>query len=147
MQFLVFFGKDSRDIHVVATLCVLCLRLYVLCLRLSVIRRINTYLSNLALRYRTIGFYQVRQGRTWSRNYKSPSSSSPPPPSSSPTRFRICSYFLPTFCQLYINFLTNTFWSFFFNNLLFSWDIFTPNFQNYTKFSNLYLIFTMKLNF
>jgi hypothetical protein len=31
-------------------------------------------------------FYQVRQGRTWSRNYKSPP---PPPPSPPPTRFRI----------------------------------------------------------
>jgi hypothetical protein len=33
-------------------------------------------------------FYQVRQGRTWSRNYKSPS---PPPPSSSSNHFRIFS--------------------------------------------------------
>jgi hypothetical protein len=31
-------------------------------------------------------FYQVRQGRTWSRSYKSPS---PPPSPSPPTRFRI----------------------------------------------------------
>jgi hypothetical protein len=36
------------------------------------------------------GFYQVRQGRTWSRIYKSPSS---PPP----TRFRIFTNFLTTF--------------------------------------------------
>jgi hypothetical protein len=35
-------------------------------------------------------FYQLRQGRAWSRNYKSPSSSSSPPsPPPSPTRFRI----------------------------------------------------------
>jgi hypothetical protein len=33
-------------------------------------------------------FYQVRQGRTWSRSYKSPS----PPPRSPPTRFRILIY-------------------------------------------------------
>jgi hypothetical protein len=34
-------------------------------------------------------YYQVRQGRTWSRSYKSPPSPSPPPPSPPPTRFRI----------------------------------------------------------
>jgi hypothetical protein len=44
-------------------------------------------------------FYQVRQGRTWSRSYKSPSSSpSSPPPT--PTRFRI----FTNFCQLFANF-------------------------------------------
>jgi hypothetical protein len=48
-------------------------------------------------------FYQVRQGRTWSRNYKSPSS--PPPSSPSPTRFRILTNFLTTFCQLLDNFI------------------------------------------
>jgi hypothetical protein len=39
-----------------------------------------------------LDFYQVRQGRTWSRSYKSPSPpppSPPPPPPSPPTRFRI----------------------------------------------------------
>jgi hypothetical protein len=73
-------------------------------------------------------FYQVRQGRTWSKNYKSPSSSPPP---SSPTRFRILTIFLTTFChifwQLYNNFLT-TFWQFF--------DIFVTIFS--TGFFQLY---------
>jgi hypothetical protein len=43
--------------RVVYVVCTLCVRLYLLCLYMSVIRRINTYLSNLALKYRTIGFY------------------------------------------------------------------------------------------
>jgi hypothetical protein len=58
-------------------------------------------------------FYQVRQGCTWSRNYKSPASSS----SSSSDRFRIfskCSEriftnFLQTFCQLFANFFPTIF--------------------------------------
>jgi hypothetical protein len=53
----------------------------------------------------SIYFYQVRQGRTWSRNYKSPS----PPCSSSSDRFRIVSLW---------NFVsTNTNLSIFFINL------------------------------
>jgi hypothetical protein len=40
-------------------------------------------------KFHTAGFYQVRQGCTWSRNYKSPSPPPPPPPSPPPTRFRI----------------------------------------------------------
>jgi hypothetical protein len=38
----------------------------------------------------------ARQGRTWSRNYKSPSSP-PPSPSPSPTRFRILTNLLTIF--------------------------------------------------
>jgi hypothetical protein len=40
------------------------------------------------------GFYQVRQGCTWSRSYKSPSPPPPPPP---PTRFRILVFLHPIF--------------------------------------------------
>jgi hypothetical protein len=50
---------------------------------------------------RPVRFYQVQQVRTWSRNYKSPSSSPPP----SPTCFRIyCSFFYFTNLQ-YLLFL------------------------------------------
>jgi hypothetical protein len=44
-------------------------------------------------------FYQVRQGRTWSRSYKSPFSSL----SSPPTRFRIFTNFLTTI--IFANFI------------------------------------------
>jgi hypothetical protein len=49
-------------------------------------------------------FYQVRQGRTWSRNYKSPSS--PFSPSSSPTRVRIYDNFFDNLLSIFDNFLT-----------------------------------------
>jgi hypothetical protein len=54
-------------------------------------------------------FYQVRQGRTWFRNYKSLSSSSSSS-SPSPTRFRIVVFLTPIFKMIL-------------------------NFQNYTQFS------------
>jgi hypothetical protein len=80
-------------------------------------------------------FYLVRQGSTWSRNYKSPS-----PSASSSDRFRIFSKcleriftnflqifanFMQTFCKFFDNFLT-TVWQFWqlFDNLLTTFDIF-----------------------
>jgi hypothetical protein len=67
-----------------------------------------------------IGFYQVRQGRTWSRSYKSPSSSPPPSP---PTPFQYFGIFtLFQFCHFFANFFDNflttffgNFWQFFGN--------------------------------
>jgi hypothetical protein len=52
-------------------------------------------------------FYQVQQGRAWSRNYKSPSSSSSSPSSSSHTRFRILDNFLDNFLSIIDKFFDN----------------------------------------
>jgi hypothetical protein len=54
-------------------------------------------------------FYQVRQGRTWSRSYKSPS----PPPSPSPQNFGL--FTLYQFCHFFDNFFDNFFTTFFGN--------------------------------
>jgi hypothetical protein len=76
--------------------------------------RFNNFLQFCAILDHFGDFYQVRQGCTWSSNYKSPSSSSSS--SSSSDRFRIFSKFqdefLRTFCRLFDNFLTtfDTFW-------------------------------------
>jgi hypothetical protein len=61
-----------------------------------------------------VNFYQVRQGRTWSRNYKSPSSSS-----SSSDRFRLfsCCSYVSTFSQFHK--ITNFY---FFTNFLITFD-------------------------
>jgi hypothetical protein len=100
------------------------------------------------------GFYQVRQGRTWSRNYKSPSSSSSS--SSSSDRIRIFSKFqdefLRTFCRLFDNFLT-TFWQLvtnfwqLFDNLLPTFDNFLTPFYTFCQlFENLFYNFLTIFN-
>jgi hypothetical protein len=78
-----------------------------------------------------IAFYQVRQGRTWSRNYKSPS----PPPS--PTR-------LKNFSQLSISIQFTKLHPIFKETFIFQ---FTFNFQNYIQFLKKHLVFKITYNF
>jgi hypothetical protein len=88
--------------------------------------------------------YQVRQGRTWSRKYKSTSSSfsSSSSSSSSSHRFRIFSKFqdkfIWTFCRLFDNFLT-TFWQLF-DSFLTTFDTFLQLFLQlfYNFFNHLF---------
>jgi hypothetical protein len=83
-------------------------------------------------------FYQVRQGRTWSRNYKSPSSSGSSPP---PTRLRIFTDFLTTFWQLYNNFWT-TFGQLFNNYMITFWQIFDNFLSTFWQLFCNFFIFT-----
>jgi hypothetical protein len=79
-----------------------------------------------------VSFYQVRQGRTWSRSYKSPS----------PTRFRILVYLHPIFnfaifLQLFENFLPTfcrLFWQLF-------WQLLTTFWQSFDNFWKLFSLF------
>jgi hypothetical protein len=92
-------------------------------------------------------FYQVRQGRTWSRSYKSPSSSPPPP--SPPTRFRILVFlhffnfaiflttFLTTFWQLFLatfGYFLATFWQLWTTFWQLFWQLFGNFWQLFDNF-------------
>jgi hypothetical protein len=92
-------------------------------------------------------FYQVRQGCSWSRNYKSLSSS---PPSPSPTRFRIFRCLSspvcprPTYTQFSINIQRNH--SIFKRIFKIILNFQNHNqFSNYTQFSKFYPIFKIIL--
>jgi hypothetical protein len=90
----------------------------------------------LFLRINKLNFYQVRQGRTCSRSYKSSS-----PPSSSPTRFRIL--FTPNFQNNFLTYwqLLTIFWQFLTTFFTFFWQLLTTFWQFFANFITTFFNF------